>query len=54
MIVDKGDDFPPRFTAALENLGKETMYFRPRHGNTTRALNIYSGSKIGLAELAHS
>ncbi|ODO00263.1 hypothetical protein I350_06892 [Cryptococcus amylolentus CBS 6273] len=47
LLVDKGSDFPPRFTEDLERLGKDMIWFRHRDGPTTRALNIYSGRKIG-------
>lgn len=45
-IVDVGDDFPPEFRRTLEGLG-DMVWFRPRKGNTTRALNQYSGAVIG-------
>ncbi|BEJ05958.1 hypothetical protein CcaverHIS641_0304800 [Cutaneotrichosporon cavernicola] len=44
-IADVGPDFPPAFRQQLEGLG-EMVYFRSRDV-TTRALNIYSGSRIG-------
>lgn len=44
-IVDCGTDFPANFHAKLEALG--IAQFRPREGLTTRALNLYSGKKIG-------
>jgi len=47
LIVDRGDDFPRQFTEKLESLGREMICFRLRAGKTTRALNIYSGTKIG-------
>ncbi|WRT63515.1 uncharacterized protein IL334_000420 [Kwoniella shivajii] len=47
LLVDRGDDFPDTFTEILEGFGKEMIWFRPRKGKTTRALNIYSGRKIG-------
>jgi hypothetical protein len=50
-IADVGRDFPPEFRAALENLG-EMVWFRERKGNTTRALNQYSGARIGYVPLA--
>ncbi|OCF71347.1 hypothetical protein I204_07974 [Kwoniella mangroviensis CBS 8886] len=47
LIVDRGDDFPSKFTNILKGYDKEMIWFRPRKGKTTRALNIYSGGKIG-------
>jgi hypothetical protein len=47
LIVDRGIDFPNRFARELEALGDEMMFYRSRQGDTTRALNSYSGSKIG-------
>ncbi|WVQ82609.1 hypothetical protein IAT38_004740 [Cryptococcus sp. DSM 104549] len=47
LLVDRGDDFPERFARDLESLGKDMIWFRPREGKTTRALNIYSGQRIG-------
>ena len=47
MLVDRGDDFPEKFTQTIEAMGKEMVWFRPRAGKTTRALNIYSGKAIG-------
>ncbi|WWC97231.1 hypothetical protein V866_004110 [Kwoniella sp. B9012] len=47
LIVDKGDDFPSRFTVILKGYGREMIWYRKRKGKTTRALNIYSGGKIG-------
>lgn len=44
-IVDCGTDFPTHFRERLESLG--IAQFRSRDGLTTRALNIYSGQKIG-------
>lgn len=44
-IADVGPDFPAAFRQQLEGLG-EMVYFRPREV-TTRALNIYSGARIG-------
>lgn len=45
-IADVGEDFPPAFRAQLEALG-QMVWFRPRDGLTTRALNIYSGTGVG-------
>ena len=50
LLVDAGDDFSPRFRAELEGLGEGMTWFRHREGKTTRALNIYSGSKIGQVD----
>ncbi|WVQ72340.1 hypothetical protein IAR50_001891 [Cryptococcus sp. DSM 104548] len=47
LLVDKGSDFPQAFVQDLEKLGKDMIWFRHRDGPTTRALNIYSGQKIG-------
>ena len=47
LIVDRGDDFPPEFSSELEGFGKEMVYFRQRDGKTSRALNTYSGKRIG-------
>jgi hypothetical protein len=47
LIVDHGTDFPPEFVAELKAFGEEMTWFRPRQDKTTRALNIYSGSRIG-------
>lgn len=47
LIVDVGHDFPERFKSELKRLGDEMVWFRPREGPTTRALNIYSGATIG-------
>jgi hypothetical protein len=44
-IADVGPDFPPPFRQQLEGLG-DMVWFRPREV-TTRALNIYSGGRIG-------
>lgn len=49
LLVDTGDDFPDAFRKELKELGEEMIWFRPREGKTTRALNIYSGTKIGYA-----
>lgn len=45
-IADIGDDFPSKFRRELEALG-EMVWFRPREGRTTRALNVYSGRRVG-------
>lgn len=50
-IADIGDDFPPEFRQTLEALG-EMVWFRPRKGNTTRALNQYSGVTVGCIHIA--
>lgn len=47
LLIDKGDDFPERFVHDLKSLGNEMVWFRHREGMTTRALNIYSGRRIG-------
>lgn len=47
MIVDTGLDFPDDFRRQLEAFGDEMIWFRPRDGLTTRALNIYSGPVVG-------
>lgn len=47
LLIDKGDDFPERFVHDLKSLGNEMVWFRDREGRTTRALNIYSGRRIG-------
>nr|XP_019014375.1 uncharacterized protein I206_00457 [Kwoniella pini CBS 10737]OCF53156.1 hypothetical protein I206_00457 [Kwoniella pini CBS 10737] len=47
LIIDKGYDFPQKFINTLKNYGEEMIWFRNRPDKTTRALNIYSGSKIG-------
>jgi hypothetical protein len=47
LLVDKGYDFPPEFALELHSLGEEMIWFRERKGKTTRAVNIYSGHKIG-------
>ncbi|WWC85671.1 uncharacterized protein L201_000537 [Kwoniella dendrophila CBS 6074] len=47
LLVDRGDDFPDSFTETLTNFGEDMVWYRPREGKTTRALNIYSGNKIG-------
>ncbi|KIR69343.1 hypothetical protein I314_00453 [Cryptococcus bacillisporus CA1873] len=47
LLIDKGDDFPERFVHDLKSLGNEMVWFRHREGRTTRALNIYSGQRIG-------
>lgn len=49
LIVDCGSDFPAHFRSQLESLG--IALFRAREGSTTRALNIYSGRAIGLADI---
>lgn len=46
-IVDQGDDFPSAFKAELEHIGGDGIFFRPREGDTTRALNMYSGQTVG-------
>ncbi|KAL1406933.1 hypothetical protein Q8F55_006345 [Vanrija albida] len=46
-IADKAPDFPPTFEDTLRRLGDGMVWFRPAEGETTRALNVYSGSKIG-------
>ncbi|WVQ93903.1 hypothetical protein IAU59_000981 [Kwoniella sp. CBS 9459] len=47
LLVDKGPDFPTGMARNLEELGEGMVWFRKREGKTTRALNIYSGGKIG-------
>ncbi|WVF66282.1 hypothetical protein IAT40_001022 [Kwoniella sp. CBS 6097] len=47
LLVDRGSDFPSEMAHVLEGLGDEMVWFRERQGKTTRALNIYSGGKIG-------
>ncbi|WWD22808.1 hypothetical protein CI109_107302 [Kwoniella shandongensis] len=47
LIVDRGDDFPEQFARDLESFGSEMVWFRHRTGKTTRALNMYSGHRIG-------
>nr|ODO01320.1 hypothetical protein L204_02048 [Cryptococcus depauperatus CBS 7855] len=47
IVVDQGTDFPQAFVDELERLGKEMIWLRRRNGKTTRALNIYSGHRIG-------
>ncbi|OCF33183.1 hypothetical protein I316_05228 [Kwoniella heveanensis BCC8398] len=47
MVIDKGSDFPSEMATVLQGLGEEMIWFRERKGKTTRALNIYSGGKIG-------
>jgi hypothetical protein len=46
LVVDKGSDFPPTFNEQLQVLD-EGVYWREREGQTTRALNVYSGGEIG-------
>ncbi|KAL7420501.1 hypothetical protein Q5752_004451 [Cryptotrichosporon argae] len=46
-IADVGADMPARFEAVLRGFGKGMVWLRPREGLTTRALNMYSGQKIG-------
>jgi hypothetical protein len=45
-VADVGLDFPAEFRTTLEKLG-DMVWFRPRNGNTTRALNQYSGAVVG-------
>ena len=52
LLVDRGDDFPERFSDELQSLGEEMIFFRPRQGKTTRALNIYSGRNVGYEGLS--
>lgn len=47
MVVDKGSDFPSHFEQQLQAYGDDMVYFRQRDGLTTRAVNMYSGTKIG-------
>ncbi|ORY22988.1 Ribokinase-like protein [Naematelia encephala] len=47
LLVDKGADFPPQFERQLREFGYDMVWFRPRSGPTTRAVNIYSGTRIG-------
>ena len=51
LLIDRGDDFPPRFADELQSLGEEMIWFRHRQGKTTRALNIYSGHNVGYGGL---
>lgn len=46
-IVDSGPDFPETFRTELGRLGERTVWFRPRQEATTRALNMYSGGRVG-------
>nr|XP_019048574.1 hypothetical protein I302_02346 [Kwoniella bestiolae CBS 10118]OCF27504.1 hypothetical protein I302_02346 [Kwoniella bestiolae CBS 10118] len=47
LIIDQGEDFPDHFLNTLMRYGKDMIWFRKREGKTTRALNIYSGGKVG-------
>lgn len=47
LIVDQGADFPAEFEARLKQLGEEMIWFRQREGKTSRAVNVYSGGKVG-------
>lgn len=47
MIIDRGEDFPEAFEKELNAYGEGMIWFRPRAGKTTRAINIYSGGQIG-------
>ena len=49
LIIDKGEDFPPAFEKQILSMGTDMTWFRPRNGKTSRALNIYSGTRIGCA-----
>lgn len=53
LIVDEGQDFPLEFKDQLNILG-EGIYWREREGNTSRALNIYSGPEFGYVSLHRS
>lgn len=53
LIVDQGTDFPAHYVAELKRFGEDMTWLRPREGKTTRALNIYSGSRIGFVREAH-
>ena len=47
LIVDKGEDVPKAFDERLRAMGEEMLWSRNCNGNSTRALNIYSGRRIG-------
>lgn len=46
-IVDCGPDLPNEYREELGRLGEGTVWFRPRTEPTTRALNLYSGGRVG-------
>lgn len=50
-IADVGPDLSPAFRDMLNVLG-DTVWFRPRDGQTTRAVNQYTGRKIGFVSLS--
>lgn len=47
LIVDRGPDMPEAFQKQLIDALDEGIWWRDRPEGTTRALNMYSGGKIG-------
>ncbi|ORX34975.1 Ribokinase-like protein [Kockovaella imperatae] len=47
LVVDQGQDFPLDFKDQLMSMGEDMFWFRECQGASTRALNMYSGRRIG-------
>lgn len=51
ILVDRGNDWDQKVQSKLDEFGKEMWVYREKEGETTRALNLYTGEHRG--ELAY-